>query len=107
MFRKKRLRKKYHQGEYAEYGFELTASFIETPNSMDKAVDEFLGKIDELGLSTSGAFDKLGLTQLIFKHKKCFPEVEEIAALLYWMETSYTNISVGPDIDLWSDEFSS
>jgi uncharacterized protein YggL (DUF469 family) len=58
-FKKKRLRKKYHQKEFAEYGFKIDAKFVPdlTQKEYDDAVDECVLAVEKLNLYCFGIFE--------------------------------------------------
>jgi uncharacterized protein len=88
---KRRLRKKYHLGEFGEFGFEI---FIESANlsekDFDKFYDDFIGKIENLKLSFGGGGcpqDCNGFIASARKHSS--PTAEQKEKLKNWLENRF------------------
>lgn len=103
---KKRLRKKFHKGEFKEVGFEI--SFIIDNNiseaDFDKFLDNFIDIVEVNDLCFSGGGSKDNWSGIISKEKKylCTDESDKLY-ILNWLKTRKELVEpkIGKDIDLW------
>ena len=101
---KKRLRKKRHLGEFAEYGFKLRFAMTDGLSTSDRnlILDDFIFEIERLGLQFGGGgvADWEGFAAL----DSCGSATDEHrSAILAWLK-SHPNIEkpdVGPLVDAW------
>ena len=101
---KKRLRKKRHIGEFAEYGFKLRFAMTDGLSTLDRnsILDDFIAEIERLGLQFGGGgvSDWEGFAAL---DSRGTATDEHRSAILAWLE-SHPNIEkpvVGPLVDSW------
>lgn len=106
-FKKKRLRKKYHQGEFQELGFSFDAVWSGhfDDETYNRANDEILDQVEKLGLDCGGSFGPKGVSLFICKHKgSCTPDdITKFVKLV--SDTGYiTNIKTSQLVDVWYGE---
>lgn len=99
-FRKKRLRKKYRQKEFAEYGFECSCT---SPFSdRDEIMDTFIYLIESLGFECGGTFNNKKISVFIAKHKGSCTSRDRTDFASRLDSLGYTDISLGELQDCWN-----
>jgi len=106
---KRRLRKKFHIGDFQELGFEVSCKFKWSLNEteLDRFIDEFIGKIEENKLLTGGGGGNTGWTGFVTSQKKHYsPTNEQREKIKYWLENrpEIAESEVGNFIDAWYDD---
>jgi len=104
---KKRLRRKKHIGEFAEFGRQL----IITRNKK-QGFDEFLDAFIEDAIEANGCFcggggcdDKLDV--VIELARRSHDPDARLKRIIYWVESrsDVKGYQVGPEFDLWHGDF--
>lgn len=106
-FKKKRLRKKYHQGEFQELGFAFDAEWSGhfDDESYDRANDAVLDQVDKLGLDCGGSFGPKGVSLFICKHKGTCTQQDIDAFTKLVADTGFvTNVKTSKLVDVWYGE---
>jgi uncharacterized protein len=104
---KKRLRKRFHTGEFTEYEFQV--EFQLAPPADETAVDAMLGafldQIEGRGLVAGGSCSHVGDFSFFLSAQKARTPVTDAhrSAVQTWLagQASVTNAKVGPLEDAW------
>jgi uncharacterized protein YggL (DUF469 family) len=107
-FKKKRLRKKYRQGEFAELGFSFEAEWEGdfTDIGYDRVCVTIFDIVEKLKLDCGGSFGPLGVSIIISKYKGSCTQDDINMFTKLVMETGYVkNIKTSNLIDTWYGEF--
>jgi uncharacterized protein YggL (DUF469 family) len=117
-FKTKRLRKKYHQGEFKQLGFDLEASFIEphpegierneqseawlSKNVFDGGLEKVLCFMDSIGLEYGGGSNDKNIQFFVCKYKgSCTIEDTQKVAEFIKGTGVFKDVVVGPLKDAW------
>ena len=104
---KKRLRRKKHVGEFAEFGRQLIIN-----RNQKQGFDEFLDAFIKEAIEANGCFcggggcdDKLDVVVELGRRSKN-PDAR-LKRIISWLETrsDVENFQVGQEFDLWYDDF--
>jgi len=103
---KKRLRRKKHIGEFAEFGRQLIIK-----RNQKQGLDQFLDDFIEEAIEANGCFcgggsdDKLGVVIELGRRSQN-PE-EKLEKIIKWVQSrsDVETYQVGPEFDLWHGEF--
>jgi uncharacterized protein YggL (DUF469 family) len=103
-FKKKRLRKKYRQGEFQQLGFEFDAEWVETftDTNYENACNIIVDCVEKLKLECGGSFGPGGVSLFVCKQKgSC--NLDDILMLSNLIsETGFVkNIKLGGLVDAW------
>jgi uncharacterized protein YggL (DUF469 family) len=103
---KRRLRKKFHVGEFQESGFEIFVNLKSDLSEIefDKFLDEFIGVIEENKLLFGGG--RKDWEGFITSAKKfASPAVEDREKIKIWLEKreEVIDCKVGHFLDAWND----
>jgi uncharacterized protein YggL (DUF469 family) len=114
-FKKKRLRKKYHQGEFKQLGFEINADWVKEyklifdneQEAKDYNNDIFLliEKVEDLKLVSGGSFGPKGASLFVCKHKGTCTQEDANKLKALWEATGIVkNIQISDLVDVWYGE---
>ena len=105
---KRRLRKKYHFGEFQEFGFEIFTEFIAnlSEEDFDEFVDDFIDEIEGHKLFFGGGGDSKKWEGFVTSGKKHdSPTIEQKEAIRKWLEnrSDVEYAKTGELKDAWND----
>ena len=105
---KRRLRKKFHVGEFQELGFEIFANLKSdlSEKEFDKFYDEFIDVIEENKLLFGGGGGLEDSKGFISSAKKfASPTVEDREQIKIWLEKreEVVDYKVGDFVDTWNE----
>lgn len=105
---KKRLRKKFHLGEFQELGFEICANLNSELSEMefDRFYDEFIDLIEENKLLFGGGVCKQNMEGFVTSAKKfASPTSQDKEKIKDWFERrdEVFDSNVGKFKDAWND----
>ena len=107
---KKRLRKKFHLGEFREFGFNVSIQFVENfrDDDFDRFLDAFiLEAIEGNELACGGGGRKTDCSFFVVSDKSRGSVTEEHRKLVHkWLENNsmVRHFNTGPLVDAWNDE---
>lgn len=103
---KKRLRKKYHLGEFQEFGFEVLTKLKPelSSESFDKFLDDFIEEIEKNKLLFGGGGRENWEGFVTSAKKHLSPTTAQKEHIENWMEdrSKVENIKVGEFADAWN-----
>jgi uncharacterized protein YggL (DUF469 family) len=105
-FKKKRLRKKYHQGEFQQLGFEFDAQWADTftDTKYDNACNVIVDCVEKLKLECGGSFGPNGVSLFVCKHKGSCTMDDILMFTNLVSETGFVkNIMISNLVDVWYD----
>lgn len=105
---KRRLRKKFHLGEFQEFGFEVSVYFKKGTGEIqfDKFCHDFVGEIERNGLVCGGGGDYNGWQIFVTSERKfASPTSGDKESIRSWLEnySEVENCEVGDFLDAWND----
>lgn len=103
-FKKKRLRKKYHQGEFKELGFEFRAQWNKQfiNDEYNDACIFVVDCIEKVKLECGGSFSNKGVSLFVCKNKGSCTRLDIENLLNLVNETGMLkNIEIGELQDVW------
>ncbi len=106
---KKRLRKKYHVGEFQEFGFEISATFQNylSATEIDKIFDAFINEIEANELLFGGVSSHQTIKGFVTATKKYqSPTDAQRVKIKNWFESQpgIAECKVGNFINAWYDK---
>jgi uncharacterized protein YggL (DUF469 family) len=106
---KKRLRKKLHLGEYQEFGFEVSCSFVSdlSDEQFDNFIDTFIQEaIESNRLSFGGGGDKQEWKGFVTLDRRGSATEKHKTGVSKWLESNpeVIDFKVGGLIDSWYGE---
>lgn len=101
----KRIRKKYHIGEFAHLGFQLKVAFEKGAyTNSDRIYDDFINYIEKNNLYCGGSIGYDFISVIIHKPKKCTTQQDIDIIKEYFTDMKTTSVVITDNIDLWWDE---
>jgi hypothetical protein len=105
---KRRLRKKFHLGEFQEFGFEILMDFRKeiTETEFDKFYDKFIEEIENHNFQFGGGGDSKTVHGFVTYEKRfSLPNTDEKEKIRIWVENRFEveDCRVGDFIDAWNN----
>jgi len=105
---KRRLRKKFHSGEFQEFGFEVLVNFKKGIGEIhfDKFLSEFIDEIESSNLQFGGGGDNRTWQGFVAsKQRFASPSADEKSQISIWLEnrSEVEDCKVGEFLDSWND----
>lgn len=106
---KRRLRKKYHLGEFQEFGFEVIVNFKKETDEIqfDKFWNEFIDEIEKNKLLCGGGGDYNSWQVFVTSERKfASPTTSDKERIKVFLENclEIKSFQVGESIDAWNDQ---
>lgn len=107
--RKSRIRKKYRIGEFTEYGFDVTAMFVDgtTEDAFDRVLCGLIEQIERRKLCCGGGCDSKEIHLFVSPTRRCTTATQaDCTAIHDWLlnQPDVSNVDTGPLVDAWSDK---
>lgn len=105
---KKRIRKKFHLGEFKELGFEVSVNFKKElgDEQFDKFWNGFINEIEENNLMCGGGGDyKIWKVFVTSRKKFVSPTINEVEHIKIWLENciEVKSFEIGDFSDAWNE----
>lgn len=98
----RRLRKKLHLGEFAEYGLELTLRFTHSPSLVDPALTNWIRWLETQDWQFGGGLSGLNLSGFLCRHRGNL-DANDRQRLLDWLgaQSAWQLVALSDFIDSW------
>jgi len=105
---KRRLRKKFHLGEFQQFGFEVSVNFKKGLSEVrfDKFWNDFIDEIESNNLLFGGGGDNKTWQGIVTSQKRfASPSVDEKRNISIWLEnrSEVENCKAGEFLDSWNE----